>query len=281
MQFSLNTYLRGTSVVHHLDARVKLVLLIVYSVALFFLNTWIGLALGAVLCVGLCVIASVPIARLLKLLIPLYAILVFTLIFNAFSFDVTQVVSMRGAGDVSAGALARFDPVPLIGDFGFVPEGFGRGMFYVLRIVLLVLASLLVTLTTTSSELIDALNDFLRPLRAIRVPTDDIAMIISIALRFIPVTAEELFRIQAAQQSRGAVFEEGGLVRRIRAWQPVLIPLFVSLFRRSNNLALAMEARCYGMSDRRTRLHPRPFTLLSALVLGTGVAACIITAIFL
>lgn len=281
MQFSLNRYMTGSSIVHRLDARVKLVLLLAYSVTLFFLHTWTGLLAAAAVCVGVSVVAEVPFGKLLRLLIPLYVILIVTLIFNSFSFDVTQTALSYGVGNVSAGVFASFDPVPLIADFGFVPVGFVQGMYYVLRVVFLVLASLVVSFTTTSTALIDALNDFLRPLRVLRVPTDDIAMIISIAIRFIPVTAEELFRIQAAQKSRGAIFEEGGIIRRIKAWQPVLIPLFVSLFRRANNLAHAMEARCYGMSDCRTRLFPRDFTLSSAGVLTVGLALCVGAAVFL
>ena len=281
MQFNLNTYFAQSTFVHRLDARVKLVLLLAYSITLFLLDTWVGLAAAAVVCVGLCVLAKAPFRLLIKLLIPLSLILTLTLIFNSFSFNLSSVALVGGVGDVSAGMLAALEPVPIVGSFGFVPVGFARGLFYVLRITLLVLAGLVVSFTSTSTDLIDALNDFLRPLRVLRVPTDDIAMIVSIAIRFIPVTAEELFRIQAAQKSRGAVFETGGLIRRIRAWQPVLIPLFVSLFRRANNLAIAMEARCYAMSKHRTRLHPHPFTCSSAAILAGGLTFCALAAIIL
>ena len=260
---------------HRLDARVKLVLLLVYSITLFFLHTWVGLGIAAIACLSLCAFAKVPIRHLFSLLVPLYVILAFTLLFNSFAFDVSQVAVMKGIGEVSAGLFAFFDPIALVGDFGFVPSGFARGSYYVLRIVFLVFASLVISYTTTSTELINALNDFLRPLRAIKVPTDDIAMVISIAIRFIPITAEELFRIRDAQKSRGAIFEDGGIIKRINAWQPVLIPLFVSLFRRASNLALAMEARCYGMSDRRTRLHPQGFSPSSAGILVLGLILCV------
>lgn len=281
MRFALNTSLAGTSVIHRMDARVKLVLLLAYTITLFLVNTWVGLSICIVLCLAACLVAQVPASRLFKLLLPVYIILAFTIIFNSFSFDVTHMNQNYGLGDVSSGLLAEVEPIAFWGNFGFVPAGFARGCFYALRIVFLVFASLVVSFTTSSSNLIDALNDFLKPLRLLRVQTDDIAMMISIALRFIPVTAEELFRIRDAQLSRGASFEEGSIFRRIMAWQPVMIPLFVSLFRRADNLATAMEARCYGLSESRSRLHPQPFTLRSAAILIGGIAFCVSLSIFL
>lgn len=281
MQFSISTYISGDSFIHRCDARVKLVLLLAYSITLFFVQTWTGLFLYIALCLIACVIARVPAGRLFALLIPLSVILAFTLIFNSFAFDVSKVGDAYGLGDVSAGVFASFEPVALFGTFGFVPVGFARGCFFVLRIMFLVFASLVVTFTTTSNDLIDALNDFLRPLRIFHVPTDDIATIVSIAIRFIPITAEEAMRVYAAQKSRGASFDEGGLFKRIKAWQPILIPLFVGLFRRSENLALAMESRCYGLSEERTRLHPHSFTLGAAGALVVGVALFVACALWL
>lgn len=281
MRFSLDTYIPGDTIVHRCDARVKLVLLLAFSITLFFVHTWTGLFLCIAVCLAGSLIAHVPLGRLFSLLIPLYVILAFTLLFNSFSFDITNSAQITGFGEVSPGIFATWEPLPLIGNFGFVPEGFARGCFYALRIIFLVFASLIVSFTTTSSALINALDDFLRPLRVFRVPTEDIAMIVSIAIRFIPVTAEELMRIRAAQQSRGAVFSEGSVFRRIAAWQPVLIPLFVGLFRRANNLALAMEARCYGMAPVRTRLHPRAFSLGSAAIMMTGLGLCVACAALL
>lgn len=281
MQFGISTYIPGDSLIHRCDARVKLVLLLVYSISLFFIQTWTGLLLYGAFCLVVCVVARIPASRLFKLLVPLYVILAFTLIFNSFAFDVSKVGEAYGLGNVSAGVFASFEPVVFFGTFGFVPAGFARGCFFVLRILLLVFASLVVSFTTTSNDLIDALNDFLRPLRVLRVPTDDIATIVSIAIRFIPITAEEAMKVYAAQKSRGAAFDEGGLIRRIKAWQPILIPLFVGLFRRSESLALAMESRCYGLTQERTRLHPRSFTVSAGGVLAVGIAVLVACAIWL
>lgn len=274
MQFSVSIYYPGTTPVHRLDARVKLVLLLAYSITLFFVHTWIGLGMCIAACSALMLLSRIPLRRMATLLVPVYVILAFTLLFNSFSLDVNHVVSGYGMGDVSAGAFAGLAPIPLAGSFGFVPEGFARGCFYALRIVFLVLASFVVCFTTTSNDLTDALNDFLKPLRALRVPTQDIAMMISIALRFIPVTAEEFVQVRAAQWARGAAFSTGTLIERLRAWQTVLIPLFVGLFRRADNLAVAMEARCYGLGEERTELNPRRFAGASAAVLALGLAAC-------
>ncbi|MDR0514292.1 MAG: energy-coupling factor transporter transmembrane protein EcfT [Coriobacteriaceae bacterium] len=281
MRFSLDTFIPGTSFVHRCDARVKLPLLLAYSLALFFVDTWAGMGINAAFCLIACINARLPWGRMFRPLIPLSLILVLALIGNAFIFDIAQADISSVSGGVPKDALSAWQPVPLVGSFGFAPAGFVRGCFLVLRIVLLVIASLVVGLTTTSTELSDALYGFLRPLGALKVPVGDIAMIVSIALRFIPLTAEELERVHGAQLSRGAHFGEGGLVQRVRAWQPVFIPLFVGLFRRAHVLALAMEARCYALLPQRTRLCVRPFSLWSAVILTCGLASCVALGFFL
>lgn len=280
MQFNFNTYQPGNSCVHQTDARAKLILLLTYSLTLFFVQSWMGLFICTALCLLLCGVARVSLSGMLKLLGPLYVILAFTLIFNTFSFD-SVGQQLYGLGNVSAGLFADKSPVILVGSLSFMPAGFARGCFYVLRILLLMLASLLVTFTTTSNDLINALYDFLRPLKRFRFPAEDVATMISIAIRFIPLTAEELARVYAAQKARGAHFSEGNLLVRMKAWLPVLVPLFVGLFRRANALALAMESRCYGMGQERTQLHLRTFSRASLFILMTGVLLCVSLAVFL
>ena len=265
MRINVSSYIPGTSAVHACDARVKIVLLAAYSVTLFLVRSWMGLGLCALLFVTVATASRIPARRFFGLLVPVYVIVAFTVLFNGFSLDVGQAASAAppALGDVSAGVLAAWEPVALIGSFGLVPAGLARGLFFAVRIVLLVVASLTVTYTTTSTELTDALGFFLRPLKRLGVPTDDIAMVFSLALRFIPVTAEEFGRVHDAQWARGASFAEGSLWERLRAWQTVLIPLFVGLFRRADSLAVAMDARCYG------------------LVLAVGLLACIGLAVWL
>lgn len=282
MRLSIDTYCTGSSPLHACDARVKIVLLAAYSVTLFLVDTWTGLAL-AVLAFALAFAASgLPARRVFGLAVPVYVLAALVVVFNAFSLDVQQAASAAGWGGVSAGVLAQAAPVPLVGAFGFVPAGFARGCFFAARILLLVFASLIVSFSTTSTDLTAALNDFMRPLRRLGVPTDDAAMVFSLALRFIPVTAEEFGRVHDAQWSRGAAFGEGSLWQRLRAWQTVLIPLFVGLFRRADTLAQAMDARCYGADGvRRTSLADRRFSLRSAFVLCAGLAVCALLAWFL
>lgn len=276
MQLSFTTYYPGRSVVHSCDARVKVLLLAAYSVTLFLVGTWVGLGLLAAALLAVVRLSGVPARCFTRLMPPVCVIMAFTVLFNSFAVDVAQVGAVAGGlGSVSAGVLGDVPPVPLVGSFGFVSAGFARGCFYALRIALLVIASLVVSFSTTSNDMAVALNSFLRPLRALGVPTDDIAAVLSIALRFIPVLADELQRVHAAQWARCAPFGEGSLRQRVRAWVPVLVPLFVGLFRRADALAIAMDARCYGAPGvQRTSLDQRRFGIRNAVVLAVGMALC-------
>lgn len=277
MRIDISTYIPGATPVHGCDARVKIMLLIAYSVTLFLVETWWALGVCAVAFAVLLGVSRIGPRSILALSLPLMVIAAFAIVFNAFSFDAAaaSAAAPGGLGSVSAGWLAGAAPVTLVGSFGFVPTGFARGCFYAIRIVLLVMASLLVSFTTTSTELTEAFSSFLRPLRKLRVPVDDVASVLSIALRFIPLVAEELGRIHDAQWSRCAKFGEAGLVVRLRAWATVLVPLFVSMFRRADALAVAMDARCYGAPDVvRTSLARRRFTAGALATLLVGLAIC-------
>ena len=156
--------------------------------------------------------------------------------------------------------------------------GFALGCFYGVRMILLVLGSFIVVLTTTSTALTDALRSFVSPLRVLHVPADDIAMVFSMAIRFIPLMAQEVCAIHDAQFSRGASFHRGGLWQRVSAWPPVFIPLFVGMFRRADKLSVAMDARCYGVrGGRRSSLRDYRMTRASVAVsvVGLGVLAAI------
>lgn len=283
MRINVSSYIPGTSPIHACDARVKIVLLAMYSVTLFLVDTWAGLVLCGALFAAAAVSSRIPLRRFFALLVPVYVLAAFAVVFNGFAFDVGQAAP--GAAPPlmgqEPGLFGSLPPVALVGSFGLVPAGLARGCFFAVRIVLLVTASLVVTYTTTSTALTDALADFLRPLRRLRVPVDDIAMVFSLALRFIPVTAEEFGRVHDAQQARGASFTEGGLWERLHAWQTVLIPLFVGLFRRADALAVAMDARCYGAQPHRTSLHDRRLAGRSLAVLAAGLALCIAVVVLL
>lgn len=264
----------GHSPVHRADARVKIVLLFAYTVALFAVVRWGGLAAGAaVLCV---VVAAgrLPAGRMLGALKPLFAILALTLLFGGLTASVEDAGAWVGAFGVQGGFCAGAPTVPLAGGLRFSPAGFEAALFNVARIALLALASLVVALSTSAEELMDALRSLLGPLRRLRFPVDDAATALSLAVRFVPVLGEELARVRDAQRSRGARFDAGGLTARLRAWARVLVPLFVGAFRRADRVAVAMDARCYGAGPARTSLNQRSFGARDVALLAAGLAVC-------
>ena len=317
----LGNYFAGSSLLHRLDSRAKLLLLVGFLAGLFLVQSWLGLAGFSLLLLVAYLNARLPLRLALRGLTPLIIILVFTILANALGFatdstlapaltpwsTTTQTETARSAttpslttdstsitlltakpastpqfiaGSTSPAADSPLEAeqngfVPLIGDFGFKPAGFLRGIYLAIRIILLFSSTSLLTFTTALVALSDALVAMLRPLKALHVPTEDIAMVFSIALRFIVLTAQETEQIMVAQQARGAVFNHGGPIRRAQAWLPVLVPLFVKLFRRADRLAAAMETRCYR-GEGRTHLRAmrlKPQTFLAALAVATTLVA--------
>jgi energy-coupling factor transport system permease protein len=269
------TYSYGETPLHQADPRVKIVLLVAYSVTLFCIHTWLGMLVCAATLAGCMVAARLHAGACLRQLLPVWVILGITLLVNSFTFDVGAVAAPSGLGAVSAGALDRVAPVPIAGTWGFAPAGFARGCFYVLRIVLLVFASLVLTVTTSSTELSRSLERALSPLERLGVRAHDVATTISVALRFIPVTFDEFQQVKMGQQSRGAPLSAERLTSRLTAWQTVFIPLLVGLFRRADRLATAMDVRCYGMGVP-THLNEMSCTKGDAIALAVGLAGCII-----
>lgn len=279
MSFNATSYNPQTTPVHRIDARVKIVLVVAYSISLFFVQTWSGLGVFAALLAIAVAVSRLKLLACIRQLIPLLVILCFTLIANSFSFDVSSTADLYGMGAVSSGVFQGIRPVALIGSFGFVPAGFARGCFYVLRIAFLLCASLVLVTTTSTSELSHAIRRFLAPLERFGLPVHDIATTISIALRFIPVTVDEFDAVRMAQASRGADFEGGGLIGKLKMWGTVLIPMFVGLFRRAERLATAMDARCYGMG-KTTYLNQKGLEASSWALLLLGLVLFVCIAIF-
>ena len=232
---TLGQYYPADSVVHKLDPRIKIILLIALIVAIFIggnLLSFVPAALFLALAVKL---SKVPMKLMIKGLKPLRFILILTFALNLFFLQ---------------------GETPLL-DLGFAvikKEALITALHYSLRLVLLVLFSSLLTLTTAPIALTDGLERLLSPLRVIHFPAHEMAMMMSIALRFIPTLLEEADKIMKAQTARGADFESGNLIARAKAMVPLLVPLFVSAFRRAGDLAMAMEARCYHGGEGRTRL---------------------------
>lgn len=233
---TIGQYYAADSVIHRLDPRVKVTGTLLYIVSLFlFHNFW-----GYVVAVGcffvVMVLSKVPFSYIVRGLKPIFFMLVFTAVLNLFWTPGT--------------VFFRFGAIQLTW------EGLRKSVFMAFRLIFLVLGSSLMTLTTTPNQLTDALEKLLRPLRYLHVPVHEIAMMMAIALRFIPILIEETDKIMRAQMARGADFENGNLLRRAKAMVPLLVPLFISAFRRANDLAMAMEARCYRGGAGRTKMKP-------------------------
>ena len=251
---TLGQYFPGNSVIHRLDPRAKILLSIVYIVTIFLarnLFSFIALAISAFLLIAL---SQIPLKTILRGLKPIFFILIFTALINIFL-------------TVGEGETPLLDWRPSVSWFHITiyPSGVLRAVFTALRVVVLIIAtSVLLTYTTSPITLTDAIEDLLGPLKRVRVPVHDIAMIITIALRFIPTLIEETDKIINAQKARGADFESGSLVRRAKALVPVLVPLFVSAFKRADDLAVAMECRCYRGDKGRTKLNKLEYHLRDA-----------------
>ncbi len=249
MRIQTTLYISAETPVHACDARVKVLLLLAFTIAVFFVETWWGMAVMVAIVVALVALANLPFKRLAVLSIPLFVLAGFTVLFN--------VVNAMNAGAFWA--------------------SLSQGLLIGVRMILLLLASFIVCFTSTSTELVDAFARLMAPLRALHAPVDDVALVLSMAIRFIPLIAEEYLRIRDAQACRAASFETGPIAGRIKAQGAVFIPLFVSLFRRADSIALAMDARCYGYAAQncaaeRTSLNGRrPMGFASAFALCGGV----------
>jgi len=253
LNFSL--YIPGNSILHRADPRTKIIVAALIITALFSYLSWLPVLSVLGIIVLLMIAAKISVRPMLKMMRPLGVLILFTLIIHSINWQ------------------------PL----GFSLEGFARGGLFTLRLVDVMMLSLLVTLTTSPVALTDGLTLLMKPLRKIRVPIDDIAIILSIALRYIPTILEEALTIVRAQTARGAPFSEGNILIRLKAWIPVIIPLLVQLFRRADTLALAMESRCYvtssdagsGKHPARTRLRTLHLQRLDVILM---VSAVIVTA---
>lgn len=266
MAASLRIYIQGDTLIHRADARMKLVLLLLFSVGVFFVDTWRGLGVYSLVVAAVVAAGRIPLARMGALSLPLAVLLAFIWVCNAFAFDVGSLAE-SGLGGVSAGFAEGWQPVALAGTFGFVPQGCMFALFYAVRIFLILWASFAVSFTTSAEALTGAFASLMRPLRVIRVPVDDAATMLSLAVRFIPLTAEELALVRNAQTARGAQLESGSVWQRLFAYRTVFIPLVVRLFRRADALSISMVARCYG-SARRTSLEEPHIGLRQAVVFG-------------
>ena len=250
---TLGQYFPGDSYIHRLDPRTKLLMVVIYIAALFMASTWLAYGL-VIACLAVCIkVSTIPLKAITRGMKPVLMIVVFTGILNLFfTPGVHEIVNIFG--------------------FSLTWEAVERAAQMILRIMLLITGTFLLTYTTSPIALTDGLENLLNPLKAVKFPVHELSMMMCIALRFIPTLIEETDKIMCAQKARGADFETGSIMDRARALIPILVPLFISAFRRADELAIAMECRCYQGGEGRTKLKQLHYTRLDFIAYGVGAA---------
>lgn len=260
---TIGQYYPADSVLHKLDPRVKFIGTIVFLISLFVSKSFLGYLVATLFLVSMIVVSKVPFGFMVKGLKPIILILLITVMFNLFL--------------IPGNALVQF------WIFKITDAGVIQAVKMGIRLIYLIIGSSIMTLTTTPNQLTDGLERLMRPFNAIKVPVHEIAMMMSIALRFIPILMEETDKIMKAQIARGADFETGNLIKRAKNLIPLLVPLFISAFRRANDLAMAMEARCYHGGEGRTQMKPLSYhkrDIIAYFLLILYLAAAIAVRIF-
>ncbi|MCL1904118.1 MAG: energy-coupling factor transporter transmembrane protein EcfT [Oscillospiraceae bacterium] len=235
---TLGQYFPGNSVIHRMDSRCKIILNIIFVVILFIGRNYYSLGLCTVFIFCVYALSEIKYRLIIKSLRPILPLIIFTGLLNLFFIK---------GGD---------DSLPLW-EWQFLkiyPEGLSTSIFMIIRIIALIIGMSLLTYTTSPITLTDAIESLLSPLKKLKFPSHELAMMMTIALRYIPILIEETERIMSAQKARGATLDSGGLMKRARALIPIMVPLFVSAFKHANELAMAMECRCYTGGEGRTRL---------------------------
>ena len=234
---TIGQYYPAKSILHRLDPRVKIVCTLLYLVSLFLFRSIPGYLATTVFLIAVIRMSKVPLSYIMKGLKPIIFLLLITVLFNLFLTRSGEVLFQNWIFTITAGGLQT-------------------AVYMGIRLIYLIIGSSLMTFTTTPNELTDGIEALLGPLKKLRVPVHEVAMMMSIALRFIPILLEETDKIMKAQIARGADLESGNLIQRAKSMIPILVPLFVSAFRRANDLAMAMESRCYRGGEGRTKMKP-------------------------
>ena len=249
---TIGQYFPGHSLIHRLDPRIKIILTIAYIVMLFLVKEFIGFAISIAFLLILYLVSTIPLKMILKGLKPVLPLILFTSVLNIFFVKGDTILWQWGIFTISW-------------------QGIRLAIFMSIRILALIAGSSLLTYTTSPIALTDGIERLLKPLKYIKFPVHELAMMMTIALRFIPTLLEETGKIMSAQKARGADMESGGLIQRAKALIPILIPLFISAIRRAEELALAMECRCYHGGEGRTRMKQLHLS-------GRDIVACVVMA---
>ena len=257
---TLGQYFPGNSIIHRLDPRTKLIMLVVYIVALFMAKGWVAYGLLFAFLVYVIRISTIPVKSIVKGMKPLVLILVFTGILNLFFTQEGELLVDFWVIQIYSG-------------------GVSRAAMMVARILMLITCTFLLTYTTSPIALTDGLEALLNPLKKVGVPVHELSMMMCIALRFIPTLIEETDKIMCAQKARGADFENGSLIERAKALIPILVPLFISAFRRADELATAMECRCYQGGEGRTKMKLLRYHREDFVSFGTGILLIVVVVV--
>ena len=233
---TLGQYYQTESMIHRMDPRVKLGGTILFIISLFFFKNYAGYVIAALFLGMVIRLSKVPFKFMVKGMKTIVLLMLITVVFNLF--------------------LTPGTPLFTIWKLTITQEGLKMAISMAIRLTLLIIGSSVMTLTTTPNNLTDGMEKMMGPLKVFKVPVHEVAMMMSIALRFIPILLEETDKIMKAQIARGADFESGNIFKRAKAMVPLLVPLFISAFRRANDLAMAMEARCYRGGEGRTKMKP-------------------------
>ena len=261
-RFAFGQYYPTDSLIHKMDPRCKILLTIAYMVAIFLVKSYLGYLVTAILLFSTIAISKVPLRVVLRSIRAVIFLLMFTLIINLLFYKQGTVIASWWKITITW-------------------QGIDYAIKMLFRLTMLVMGASMLTFTTTATELTDGLESLLYPLKFIKVPVHDIAIIMSIALRFIPTLVEETQKIMNAQKARGAELDTGSFFKRVRAMLPILIPLFVSAFRRADELADALDARCYNASKKKTKMKVLKFTLkdyLAMVIVALFIAAICVDA---
>ncbi|MBO4458786.1 MAG: energy-coupling factor transporter transmembrane protein EcfT [Butyrivibrio sp.] len=256
---TLGQYYRTESIIHKLDPRVKIIGTFVFLIAIFMVNNALGYAIAGLFLAMNIKLSNVPVKFIFRGMKSIFFLLMISIVFNLF--------------------LTPGTPILTVWKIKITKEGLKIAVKMAIRLVFLITGSSLMTLTTTPNNLTDGLESVLKPLKIVHVPVHEISMMMSIALRFIPILLEETDKIMKAQMARCADFESGSIINRAKNMVPLLVPLFISAFRRAMDLAMAMEARCYRGGEGRTKMKPLIYKkrdMLAYLVLGLFLVVCII-----
>ena len=255
---TLGQFFPGESFIHRLDPRTKLIMVIVYIVALFMATNWLGYGL-VIAFLAVCIkISTIPLKSITRGLKPVMFIVIFTGVLNLFFTEgTTEIFTVFG--------------------FTLTWEAAERAFFMVCRIMMLITGTFLLTYTTSPIALTDGLEALLSPLKRIKFPVHELSMMMCIALRFIPTLIEETDKIMCAQKARGADFENGSIIDRAKALVPILVPLFISAFRRADELATAMECRCYHGDEGRTKMKLLRYKRNDFCAFGVGILLIAVT----